>query len=254
MLDFIVFGIFSWTALGILIIGVLYRLINWIFPKNYTGLVSIAVVSYHWSLASRIREVLKRILLFYTLKYSDKMLFWGAFLFHWGIFLTLFIGHTALFFTPEQLTSWGISPEFRKMIALYVGSLFGIVTIVGLIILWIRRIWKKEVRAISYLDDWVTLALITIIVGLGMYNTVIVRPNYAETITPWLLNLLSGNLNTAISYIAKAELELKLHIFFAQLLMVYVPVSKMIHPFSIFFQPTITTPPYKVKGSEEGSV
>lgn len=254
MLDFLLFGVFSWAALGVLIVGVLYRVVSWVTPRSYTGLASISVVSYNWSAASRVKEVLKRILLFYTLRYSDKWLFWGAFLFHWGIFLSLFLGHTALFFTPEQLAAWGVSPELRKAIALYVGSLFGMVTIVGLVILWARRIGKREVRAISYLDDWVTLALITVIVGLGMYNTLVVHPKYTETITPWLLNLLSGNIDVAVSYIAKAEFEMKLHIFFAQLLMVYVPVSKMIHPFSIFFQPTITTPPYKVRGSEEGGV
>lgn len=254
MLDFVLFGVFSWAALVILVFGVLYKVAGWIAPSRYTGLASIAVVSYSWSFTSRAAEVLKRILLFYTLRYSDRLLFWGAFLFHWGIFLTLFLGHIALFFRSEQLAAWGVTPEMRKIIALYVGSLFGVITIIGLVILWARRMFKREVRAISYLDDWVTLLLVTIIVGLGMYNTVVVHPKYPETITPWLLNLLNGNIDVAISYIAKAEWEIKLHIFFAQLFMVYVPISKMIHPFSIFFQPTLTTSPYKVKGSEEARV
>jgi NADPH-dependent 2,4-dienoyl-CoA reductase/sulfur reductase-like enzyme len=35
------------------------------------------VVSYNWSRPSRAVEVLKRILIFYTLRYSDKTLCWG---------------------------------------------------------------------------------------------------------------------------------------------------------------------------------
>jgi len=254
MLDLVLYGVFAWVALIVVIIGVIYRIIGWISPRSLTGLASVAVVSYNWSGPSRTVEVLKRILTFYTLRYSYKTLFWGAFLFHWGIFLTLFLGHTALFFTPEQLQALGFSPETRHEIAVYLGALFGFITIVGLAILWTRRLTKREVRTFTYLDDWFALSLITLIVVIGMINTVIIHPDYVNTVTPWLLNLLSFNIGAAVEYIAKADAMVKLHVLLAEILMVYVPLGKMIHPFATFFEPTITTAPYKVKGSEEAGL
>jgi nitrate reductase gamma subunit len=75
MLDLVLYGVFAWVALIVVIIGVVYRIIGWISPRGLTGLASVAVVSYNWSRSSRAVEVLKRILTFYTLRYSDKTLF-----------------------------------------------------------------------------------------------------------------------------------------------------------------------------------
>jgi len=106
-------------------------------------------------------------------------------------------------------------------------------------------------RTFTYLDDWFALPLITLIVVTGMLNTVVIRPDYVNTVTPWLINLLSFNIGTAVEHIANADAMVKLHILLAEVLMIYVPFGKMIHPFVTFFEPTITMPPYKVKGSEE---
>ncbi|MCU7787649.1 respiratory nitrate reductase subunit gamma [Pyrobaculum sp. 3827-6] len=254
MLDLFLYGVLSWIALLMLLIGVIYRIIGWISPREYTSLASISVISYSWSTSSRWGEVLKRILTFYTLKYSDPTLFWGALIFHWGIFLTLFLGHSALFFTPEQLEAIGIAPETRKQVAIYLGTLFGLMTLIGLLILWARRITKREVRTFSYLDDWFALSLVTLIVLIGLINTIVIHPDYVHTVTPWLINLLQFNIPAAVEYLAKADAMVKLHVLLAEILMIYVPLSKMIHPFTIFFQPTLSMSPYKVKGSEEAGL
>lgn len=254
MVEIFLYGILAWIALLILVVGVLARIVQWVKPSNLTSLASVSVISYNWSLSKRAGEVLKRILTFYTLKYSDKALFLGAFLFHWGIFLTLFLGHTALFFTPEQLQAMGLPPETRHQIALYLGAIFGLLALVGLVILWWRRLAKREVRMFSYLDDWFALTLVTLIVIVGLINTVVIQPHYDKTVTPWLLNLLRGNIMEAVSYLAEEHAMVKLHILLAEILMIYVPLGKLIHPFATFFEPTITMPPYKVKGSEEAGL
>ncbi|ABL87354.1 respiratory nitrate reductase gamma subunit [Pyrobaculum islandicum DSM 4184] len=251
MLDAVLFIGVPYLALVILIVGVLAKIGAWISPRGLTSLASVAVVSYNWSAGARAGEVLKRILTFYTLKYTnDKLLYWGALLFHWGIFLTLFLGHTALFFSPEQLAAMGIDPATRKIIAIGLGTLFGIVVIIGLILLWARRLTKPEVKSFTFADDWFALVLITAIVLVGLVNTAVIHPHYDKTVTPWLQNLLTGNVAAALEAITKAEPLVKLHIFLAEVLMIYVPFGKMIHPFTIFFEPTITSPPYKVSGSE----
>jgi len=254
MVEVFLYGILAWIALLILVIGVLTRVVQWVKPGNITSLASVSVISYNWPLLKRAGEVIKRILTFYTLRYSDKALFVGAFLFHWGIFLTLFLGHTALFFTPEQLQTMGLPPEARHQVAFYLGIIFSILALAGLIILWWRRLARREVRTISYLDDWFALTLVTLIVVIGLINTVVIKPHYDETVTPWLLNLLRGDVASAVAHLAEEHVMVKLHILLAEILMIYVPLGKLIHPFATFFEPTITMPPYKVKGSEESAL
>ncbi|CCC81829.1 respiratory nitrate reductase subunit gamma [Thermoproteus tenax] len=251
MLDAVLFVGIPYFALAVLIVGVLMKIAAWISPRRLTSLASVAVVSYNWSAGARTREVLKRILTFYTLRYTnDRLLYWGALLLHWGIFLALFLGHTDLFLTPEQLAAVGIAPATREMLAIGLGTLFGAMATAGLCLLWARRLTKPVVKIFTFADDWFALSLITAIVLLGLVNTAFIHPNYEATVGPWLRNLLTGNIPAALEAIAKAEPLLKLHIFLAEVLMIYVPFGKMIHPFTIFFEPTITSPPYKVSGSE----
>jgi nitrate reductase gamma subunit len=254
LLDLALFCALGLIALAVMVVGIIYRIITWVSPGGLTSLASVSVISYHWGVVSRAIEVVRRIITFYTLMYASRSLFWGAFLFHWGIFLTLFLGHTALFFTPEQLEAMGVPYELRKELAVYMGAAFSLIMLAGLAILWARRLGRRDVRAISYLDDWFALTLITIIVVIGTINTTVIHPDYVHTVTPWLVNLLSGNIMEAARYISEAHVMVKVHVLLAEILMLYVPFGKMVHPFAIFFEPTITMAPYKITGSREAGL
>ncbi|MBP1449271.1 MAG: respiratory nitrate reductase subunit gamma [Thermoproteus sp.] len=249
MLELMLFGVLPLAALSIFVAGTIYRVIGWVLPRGNTSLASVAVRSYSWGVGSRAAEILKRITTFYTLLYSDKLLFIGAFLFHWGIFTALILGHTALFFTEKQLEAFGITPQLHEELALYVGGAAGLAASSGWIILAVRRVARRDVRALSFLDDWFALALVGAIVLLGTYITLAVHPNYMETVSPWLRYLLSGDLASAVERLAAAEPSVKAHVLLASLLIAYVPFGKMMHPFAVFFEPTLTQAPYKVDGS-----
>lgn len=246
-LDIIIFGIFPYISLILFIIGVLWKFGRWISANSLTGLYSVAVMSYKWGFGGRFSEVLKRVFLLYTLSTSDKLVLVGSFLFHWGIWIAL-LGHLAMIIPPYQ---FGISKEMHKAIALYVGGAAGIVAMIGILLLLIRRAARSDVRRLSYLDDWFALVLLVAIIILGNVQSLVIRPDYMATVSPWLQNILSGRVAEAIGYITQADGVTKLHTALAMLFIAYVPFGKMMHPFSFLAMPTLWNKPTELHGYRE---
>jgi nitrate reductase gamma subunit len=237
-----IYGVLPYISLLLLVGGVTYRFAAWLSAKNLTGLYSVVVKAYMWDFGSRLGEVLKRIFLLYTLTLSDRLLLVGSFLFHWGIWIAL-LGHGAMIIPPEQ---FGMSEEMHKAIATYVGGAAGIISLIGLILLFIRRIVRSDVRRLSFLDDWFALLLLLALVTLGDYQTLVLHPHYMETVTPWLQSVLVGS--PRLEYVAQWDPVTKLHVFLALVFIGYVPLGKLIHPFSYLAMPTLWKSPTKLYG------
>ncbi len=236
------YGVFPYIALVLFVGGVLYRLWGWLSAGGLTGLYSVAVKAYSWGFGERFGEVLKRVFLLYTLTMSDRLLLVGSFLFHWGIWIAL-LGHLSMIVPPEQ---FGMPKDLHKAIALYVGGTAGVVSLVGLILLLIRRIARPDVRRLSFLDDWFALVLLFALVALGNYQTLVLHPPYMETVAPWVQSVLMGS--PRLDLAAQWDVATKIHIFLALLFIAYVPFGKLIHPFSFLAMPTLWTQPTKLYG------
>ena len=243
-IDVAVFGVGAYIAFILFVIGVIWRLYSWARSVGLTGLYSVVVPRYKFDFSANLGEVLKRIFALYTLNLSDKAVLVGSFLFHWGIWIAL-LGHLSMIIPPER---FGMPKELREAIALYVGGSAGIIALIGLIILLIRRLARSDVRRISYLDDWFALIILIIITVLGLVNTLVVRPEYMETVAPWLQGFFMGRPDLAA--IAAAEPTVKAHIFFALIFIAYVPFGKLIHPFSFLLMPTLWNRATKLYGYE----
>ncbi|RFA93805.1 respiratory nitrate reductase subunit gamma [Pyrobaculum aerophilum] len=238
----ILYGVFPYISLLLFAGGVLYRLGSWLSASGLTGLYSVAVKGYTWSFGSRLGEVLKRVFLLYTLTMSDKMLLVGSFLFHWGIWIAL-LGHASMIIPPEQ---FGMPKEAHKAIALYAGGTAGVMSLIGLVILLIRRIVRSDVRRLSFLDDWFALILLLLLVAVGNYQTLVLRPDYMETVAPWVQSVLAGS--PRLELVEHWDFATKLHVFLALLFIAYVPFGKLIHPFSFLAMPTLWKSPTKLYG------
>lgn len=243
-LDLFLFGVVPYISLAVFVVGVLYKFGRWVSAGGITGLYSVVIPAYKWSLASRGGEVLKRIFLLYTLSTSDKMVLVGSFMFHWGIWIAL-LGHLSMIIPPEN---FGMPEAMHKAIALYVGGTAGVVAMLGLLILLIRRVVRQDVRRLSFLDDWFALVLLLALVALGNYQTLALHPPYMETVSPWLQAVLTGRPLEGVAYMAEADAATKLHAFLAMLFIAYVPLGKMMHPFSFLAMPTLWTAPTKLYG------
>jgi nitrate reductase gamma subunit len=236
------YGVFPYIALILFVGGVLYRLGGWLSASGLTGLYSVAVKAYSWGFGERLGEVLKRIFLLYTLTMSDRLLLVGSFLFHWGIWIAL-LGHLSMIVPPEQ---FGMPEDLHKAIALYVGGAAGVLSLAGLILLLIRRATRPDVRRLSFLDDWFALILLFALVALGNYQTLVTHPPYIETVAPWVQSVLTGS--PQLDLVAQWDAATKIHVFLALLFIAYVPIGKMIHPFSYLAMPTLWKQPTKLYG------
>ena len=236
------YGVFPYIALLMLVGGVLYRMWGWVSAGNITGLYSVVVKAYAWDFGSRLGEVLKRVFLLYTLSMSDKLVLVGSAMFHWGIWIAL-LGHLSMIVPPEQ---FGMPKEAHKAIALYVGGAAGVIALIGLILLLVRRLVRSDVRRLSFLDDWFALILLIALVTVGNVQTLVLHPPYMETVAPWIQSVLLGS--PRLDLVAHWDPITKLHVFLALLFIAYVPLGKIIHPFSFLAMPTLWKAPTKLYG------
>ncbi len=234
-----IYGALPYISLLLLVGGVIYRFAGWLSAGGLTGLYSVAVKGYTWGFGSRLGEVLKRIFLLYTLTMSDRLLLVGSFLFHWGIWIAL-LGHASMIIPPEH---FGMSKELHKAIATYVGGAAGVVSLIGLILLLIRRIARSDVRRLSFLDEWFALVLLLALVAVGNYQTLVLHPHYMEIVVQ---SVLAGS--PRLEYVAQWDPVTKLHVFLALVFIGYVPLGKLIHPFSFLAMPTLWKSPTMLYG------
>ena len=85
-------------------------------------------------------------------------------LFHVGV-LAIFGGHFAGLVLPHALwTMLGVSDMGHQWIAIYAGSIFGVMCLIGGVMLWLRRLTNRRVRAAGRPSDtfvlsWLMLTL-----------------------------------------------------------------------------------------------
>ncbi|MGC8495184.1 MAG: respiratory nitrate reductase subunit gamma [Syntrophobacteraceae bacterium] len=173
---------------------------------------------FHWN--SRSSEILEKD----RLKYASV-------LFHYGIVFTFF-GHFAGLLIPQSfLTSLGITPALHMRIALLSGMLFGLLALVGAVLLLLRRFKQERVFRHSSTNDLVTLGLVALVIALGTYNVFFGHCDVLNTIAPWIRSILM--LTPHPGLIAPVPFTYKLHIIAALALLGFSPFSRLIHIWSV---------------------
>lgn len=179
-------------------------------------------------------------------------------MFHFGI-IFVFFGHVLGLLIPSSWTkAIGIDEHAYHIIALSLGSVAALITIIGLIGLLVRRFVVKSVRLATSRSDIITYLLLVIPIGLGTTATVWKQIfsggdgyNYRETISPWLRSLFyfhpDISLMTAVPWI------FKVHILAAFLLFAIWPYTRLVHvlsaPIPYAARPYLV---YRSRGNEVG--
>lgn len=169
--------------------------------------------------------------------YEHALLRLGSPMFHFGI-LFVALGHFMGLLIPKAWTeSVGIGQDFYHVIATYMGSLAGLMTIVGLAILIYRRRKTGPVFLATTRTDKLMYVLLGMPILLGMWATVqnqIVAGghgyDYRETISPWLRSLFTFQPQPEL--MADVPFQFKLHIVAAFLLFLVWPFTRLVHAFS----------------------
>ncbi len=170
---------------------------------------------------------------------ENKLLFFGSRPFHWGI-ITLFFGHLIAFLLPSSVLAWNEKP-IRLYILEISAFAFGLMTLIGLTILIIRRIQIKRIRIITTRMDIFVYVILSVMIITGLYTAFFFRWGsswFALVLTPYLRSvfLFQPDTTTVISL----PFMIRIHIISAFILIGMIPYTRFIHflvyPFSYLWR------------------
>jgi nitrate reductase gamma subunit len=159
---------------------------------------------------------------------ENRQHFWAMVPFHYGI-LTVLAGHLVAFLIPRQILWWNSKPA--RLYVLEVTALaFGIITLVSLGAVVLRRLTSAKVNVVTSKADWFLYLLLFVQILTGVYVAVFNPWGsswFAASATPYLWSLIK--LNPQIGYVAAMPLGVKLHIVNAFIVVGFFPFTRLVH-------------------------
>lgn len=159
---------------------------------------------------------------------ENQQHFWGVVPFHYGV-LTVLAGHIIAFLMPQQLL-WFNSRPARLYILEVTGLIFGLLTLVGLTAIIVRRLSHPKVRVVTSWADWVVYALLMVQVVSGVLVAVVNGWGsswFAAAMTPYLWSLVKLSPNAG--YLTALPWLVQLHVINAFLLIAFFPFTRLVH-------------------------
>ncbi len=196
----LLFLIFPYIAITLAVVVTLYR--SWTQPFTISSLSS---------------QLLER-----------RKLYWGNIAFHYGVLLVLG-GHLVALFMPEQLRWWNSVPV-RLYLLEVSGLALGIWALVGLLILFWRRLSEPKVRVVTTPMDFVVLLLLLVSLVTGVLTATLYRFGstwFTGVFTPYLWSLFT--LQPQPHLLINLPWVIQLHAFNFFLLLVVFPFSRLVH-------------------------
>ena len=167
--------------------------------------------------------------------YERRLLRWGSPLFHFGILFALG-GHVIGLGIPESWTSAvGLSETGYHVVAISIGAVAGVATLVGLAILIYRRRTVGPVFSATTRNDKIMYVLLTVTILAGLSNTLLGNvigqsANYRATVSPWFRSIFY--FHPLPELMAHAGVGYQVHAISACLLFAFWPFSRLVHVFS----------------------
>lgn len=157
--------------------------------------------------------------------------------FHVGI-LGIFFGHLFGMLTPHAVfLALGMSDEAHQGIAIFAGSVFGLMVILGGAILWLRRMFNKRVRAASRWMDINILGWLILTACVGL-STVLWSIGHAENKDFTVMIRLTEYVQSVVRLQADPELlrgvdtVYKVHMFLGLSVFLFFPFTRLVHIWS----------------------
>jgi nitrate reductase gamma subunit len=166
--------------------------------------------------------------------YENRMLRLASPLFHFGILFVLG-GHVMGLGVPKPWTDFvGISESMYHFMAVSVGSVAGVCTVVGMaMLIYRRRTIGPVFSATTRMDKTMYVFLATVII-LGLANTVVANIfghyDYREGVSVWFRGIFRFSLHPEL--MVAAPIGFKLHALAAFSLFALWPFTRLVHVFS----------------------
>lgn len=191
-----------------------------------------------------------------TQLYESRWLRWGSPLFHFGM-LGVIVGHVIGLAVPASWTAaLGLSDSAYHVMAVGGGLVAGTATVVGLVILVLRRRLVGPVFAATTRMDKVMYAVLGAVIGLGLFNTLVTSAfgvgahyDYREGVSVWFRQF--WTLRPDPELMAAAPVGFQLHLIAAFVLFALWPFTRLVHVFSA--PVGYLTRPYLVYRSRDAS-
>lgn len=173
--------------------------------------------------------------------YESRLLRIASPMFHTGILLAL-LGHLGGLVVPSEVTrALGIPDAAYHAVAVALGSLAGVLVIVGLVALVYRRRTNARVFLVTTRMDKFMYAVLGLVALLGVWNTIAVQLfgigghpggyDYRETVSVWFRSI--AWFRPRPELMVHAPLSFQLHVVAAMLLIAITPVTRLVHVFSV---------------------
>lgn len=159
---------------------------------------------------------------------ENKTLFWGSFPWHYGI-ITILLGHILALVWPGLIFWWNGSPPRLYALEIF-GLMLGILALIGLLILVVRRATNPRIRSVTSTMDVVLIVVLLVQVITGVFQATMYRWGsnwYAGAAVPWMWSLASFDPN--VGFIAGLPILTKLHIFNGMLFIALFPFTRLVH-------------------------
>jgi nitrate reductase gamma subunit len=172
-----------------------------------------------------------------TQLYESRLLRWGSPLFHFGI-LAVVAGHVMGLVIPKGWTeAVGLSETAYHAMAVSVGLLAGLATVVGMSLLIYRRRTTSAVFGATTRMDKTMYLVLAVVILFGIVNTVgngVLDVNdgydYREGVSVWFRGVFTFQLHPEM--MAAAPFSFQVHIMAAMLLFALWPFTRLVHVFS----------------------
>lgn len=166
---------------------------------------------------------------------SKGMRLWSN-LFHVGIIMVL-MGHFVGLLTPEFIYHVVISTADKQLLAMVSGGVFGLICLVGLVMLLKRRLTDDRVRATSSMSDIFILILLLVQLLLGL-TTIVVSSQHMDgsvmvLLATWAQSIVTFQFSEAVQAIESVNIIYKLHVFFGLTLFFVFPFTRLVHIISV---------------------
>jgi nitrate reductase gamma subunit len=221
--------VLPYLALLVFFAGVSYRLLVWKRLPQPSPMTLYPTQGSGWG------SLIKEALFFPSLQRSDRWLWALAWVFHAALALA-FLGHLRVLsgLLDRALAALGIGPGALAALSTFAGTAAGIVLLVAITGLIARRLVVRRVREISTVPDFVALFLLTAVITTGDLMRWLGPPVDLGSVRAWIASL------ATLSPQAPAHPLLLLHLSCAELLILYIAFSKLMHFGGFFFTFSLT--------------
>ena len=167
---------------------------------------------------------------------SKKDMRIGSNLFHIGI-IALFFGHLFGLLTPHSAYALLMDAGTKQVLAMTAGGIFGVVCLVGMVLLIRRRLFDPRIKATSQFADLPILLILFVQLLLGLL-TIPFSAQHADdgstmlALAHWAQHLLTFQ-GDAAGYVAGEAWVFKAHLVLGMTIFLLFPFTRLVHAWSV---------------------